>query len=56
MRALYRVSTSLTIDSYIHLDLGDNAQSVKAGEEFLRKETRLDMLVRKVDHQFCLGD
>jgi hypothetical protein len=53
---LYRLSTSLIIDSYIHLDLGNIAQSIQAGEEFLRKETRLDMLVRKVDHQFCLGD
>jgi hypothetical protein len=52
----HRGSTSLTIDSYIHLDLGNIAQSIQAGEEFLRKETRLDMLVRKVDHQFCLGD
>jgi hypothetical protein len=46
----YSRSTSLTIDSYIHLDLGNIAQSIQAGEEFLRKETRLDMLVSKA-HQ-----
>lgn len=31
--------------SFIKLDLGDIAQSIQAGEEFLRKETRLDILV-----------
>jgi retinol dehydrogenase-12 len=35
----------LTIYSFIKLDLGDIAQSIKAAEEFLSKESRLDILV-----------
>ena len=31
--------------SFIRLDLGDISQSIQAAEEFLSKETRLDILV-----------